>query len=76
MNRGIDMRIFEIILNQYVKALESCENADVLSEIEYCKMRTYHDAIFCISTNYEYILFASKYMKREIAIIKKMFHDK
>lgn len=76
MNRGIDMRIFKIILNQYVKALESCENAEVISERDYCKMRAYHDVIAYLSTNYEYILFASKYMKREIAIIKKKFRDK
>lgn len=70
------MRIFEIILKKYVKALESCENTHVISETDYCKMRAYHDAISYLSTNYEYMLFISKYARREISIIKKFFHDK
>lgn len=71
-----NMRTFEIILARYVRALERCENEKAPKEIYYWKMRTYHDAIYHISTNYEYMLFESKYMEREIAIIKKMFRDK
>lgn len=76
MNRGIDMRIFEIILNQYVKALERCEKEKSPKALDYWKMRTYHDAICYMSTNYEYMLFESKYREREIAVINKIFCTK
>lgn len=70
------IEIFDIILRHYVKALESCENVEISTKLQYCKMRTYHDIISYISTNYQYILFESKYREREVSVIKKMFQEK
>ena len=64
---------FETILNRYVKALEKCENEKAPKVADYWKMRTYHDVIYYMSTNYEYMLFESKYREREIIVIKKIF---
>ena len=70
------MEMLDIILRHYVKALESCENVEIPTKLQYCKMRTYHDIISYISSNYQYILFESKYRKREFSVIKKMFQEK